>query len=144
MWAAFTLWIMTLDSTQIDPLLACLATLTKLEHQPVSPEALVSGLPFDPRDDKKRLFSIGNSKSNFSRAAKNAGFRSSLFKRRLDQIPGVVLPAILLLKNGEACILTALDHGRGSAEIICPSVDESPTAVDLATLEKEYLGFVFF
>ncbi|WDP89256.1 MAG: type I secretion system permease/ATPase [Desulfobacter sp.] len=135
---------MTEKMTDMDPLLACLATLTKIENQPVSPEALVSGLPFDPRDDKKRLFSIGNSKANFSRAAKNAGFQSGLFKRKLVQIPAVVLPAILLLKDEKACILTAMDHGSGTAEIICPDVDETPTAVEISTLEKEYIGFAFF
>ncbi len=138
---------MTIDATQMDqmdPLLACLAVLTKLENQPVSPEALVAGLPFDPNSPKKQLFSIGNSKANFSRAAQNAGFRSSLFKRKLKSIPAVVLPAILLLREERACILTAMDPVLGTAEIICPDVDDTPQSVALTTLEAEYLGFVFF
>ncbi|MCG8684774.1 MAG: type I secretion system permease/ATPase [Desulfobacterales bacterium] len=132
------------DKKNLDPLLLCLATLTKIENQPVSPEALVSGLPFDPQTDKKQLFSIGNSKANFSRAAQNAGFRSSLFKRKLKDIPAVVLPAILLLKNDGACIMTAVDHVAQTAEIIYPEVDETPASVEFEKLEKEYLGFAFF
>ncbi len=128
----------------MDPLLFCLATLTKLANQPVSPEALVCGLPFDPGEDKKRLFSVGNSKANFSRAARNAGFESGLFKKKLMEIPPLILPAILILKQEKACILTAIDPHEKMAEIIYPEVDETPISVDFNTLEKEYLGFVFF
>ena len=61
------------DRLRSDPLLLCLVTLTKLDKNPASAEALVEGLPFDPADDKKRLFSLKNAKSNFSRAAGRAG-----------------------------------------------------------------------
>ena len=128
----------------MDPLLLCLSTLTRIKHQPISPEALISGLPFDPKKEQNQLFSIGNSKANFSRAAQNAGFKSSLFKKKLSEIPPMVLPVIMPLKQEKACILTAIDPNAGTAEIIYPEIDETPISVSLKALEEEYLGFAFF
>ena len=61
------------ERLKTDPLLLCLVTLTKIDQKPASAKALVEGLPFDPTEEKQRLFSINNSKSNFSRAARRAG-----------------------------------------------------------------------
>ena len=77
------------DTLRSDPLLLCLVTLTTLDKRPASPESLVEGLPFNPAEDKKRLFSIHHSKSNFSRAAERAGYISSLQNRPLKSIPSV-------------------------------------------------------
>lgn len=129
---------------RLDPLLLCLVTLTKLDNRPTSAEALTEGLPFNPKDDKKRLFSLKNSKSNFSRAAGRAGFKSTLQKRPLTDIPSVVLPAILLLRNGNACVLTEIDTLEERAVIIMPSIDEEPIELSFAKLEEDYLGYVFF
>lgn len=132
------------EKLRLDPLLLCLVTLTKLDHRPASAEALIEGLPFDPKDDKKRLFSLNRSKSNFSRAAGRAGFKSTLQERPLTDIPSVVLPSILLLRNGNACVLTEINHSEEKAVIIMPSIDEEPMEVGFAKLEEDYLGFVFF
>ncbi len=132
------------DKFRSDPLLLCLVTLTKIDNKPASAEALVEGLPFDPSEEKKRLFTIKGSKSNFSRAAGRAGFKSTLQQRPLSSIPAVVLPAILILKNDNACVLTELSFEEGHAEIITPTVDDTPMEISLEKLEEEYLGFVFF
>ena len=127
-----------------DPLLLCLVTLTKINKKPASPEALIEGLPFDPADEKKRLFSTKGSNSNFSRAAGRAGFNAKLTKRPLVSIPSVVLPVILLLKDDNACVLTKISPGQGTAIIIIPSVDDEPMEISLEKLEEDYLGYVFF
>ena len=132
------------DKLRSDPLLLCLVALTKLDKNPASAEALVEGLPFDPTDDKKRLFSLKSSKSNFSRAASRAGFNSTLQQRPLTSIPSVVLPAILLLKGDSACVLQAISVEDNTATIIVPSVNDEPMEVAIEKLESEYLGFVFF
>ncbi len=132
------------DALRYDPLLLCLIALTKIDKRPTSAEALLEGLPFNPADEKKRLFSIDGSKSNFSRAAGRAGFNSSLQKRSLDSIPAVVLPVILLLKNDNACVLTRIFPEEGRAIVIIPTVDDSPIEISLEKLEDEYLGYVFF
>jgi len=118
--------------------------LTRIDNQPLSAESLVEGLPFDPTDEKKRLFSIKGAKSNFSRAAERAGFTSKLQKRPIDSIPSVVLPVILLLKNDNACVLTRILPESGKAVIVMPTIDDMPVEIELAKLEEEYLGYVFF
>lgn len=132
------------DTLRSDPLLLCLVTLTKLDNKPASAESLVEGLPFDPAEEKKRLFSIHHSKSNFSRAAGRAGFHSSLQNRPLKTIPTVVLPVILILKNDNACVLTEISFEEDRAVVIIPSVDDNPMEISIAKLEEEYLGYVFF
>ncbi|TKB24504.1 type I secretion system permease/ATPase [Desulfopila sp. IMCC35006] len=131
------------EKLRSDPLLLCLVTLTKINKKPASAEALVEGLPFDPKEEKQRLFTINSSKSNFSRAAARAGFTSNLQQRPLASIPAVVLPTILLLKNENACVLTELSLEEGRAIVIIPSIDDDPMEIALDKLEDEYLGYVF-
>ncbi len=127
-----------------DPLMKCLVILTKLNNRPVSAEAICYGLPFDPNEEEPRLFSIDKPKANFSRAASKAGFSSQLLKRKLLDIPPVVLPVILPLKGDSACVLTDISIEQGLARIIVPAVDDTPMQIDLKKLEEEYLGYVFF
>ncbi|WP_458774177.1 type I secretion system permease/ATPase [Desulforhopalus sp. 52FAK] len=128
----------------LDPLLLCLVALTKLDKKPASAESLVEGLPFDPTEEKQRLFSVKSSNSNFSRAANRAGFNASLQQRSIDSIPSVVLPAILILKHDHACVLTHISFEERTATVIIPTVDDTPRSISLDKLEEDYLGYVFF
>jgi ATP-binding cassette subfamily C protein LapB len=114
-----------------DPLMQCLIVLTRLNNKPATAEALAQGLPMDPGDMKQRLFATKGGKSNFSRAAARAGFNASLVKRKLKNIPTVVLPAILLLRDDAACVVTAIDRESGTAEIIVPQIDDIPQEIIL-------------
>ena len=78
-----------------DPLLGCLVVLTRIEHKPFSAESLTAGLPLV--DDKL-------TPDLFIRAAKRADLSAQLVKRNLKEISNLVLPAVLLLKNQQACI----------------------------------------
>lgn len=127
-----------------DPLMQCLVVLSKLNNKPASAESLAHGLPFDPNDEKQRLFSVDKPKANFSRAAAKAGFISRLQERQLHEIPSVVLPVILVLRDDNACVLTDISLEQGVAQIIVPSVDETPMEIGLEKLTEEYLGYVFF
>lgn len=132
------------DKLRLDPLLLCLVTLTKIDKKPASAESLVEGLPFDPAEEKKRLFSLNSSNSNFSRAARRAGFQSTLQERPISSIPSMVLPVILLLKGDSACVLIETHPEENLAVVILPSVDDTPMEIALDALEEDYLGFVFF
>lgn len=127
-----------------DPLLQCLVIFTKLYHHPFSAEALTDGLPVEEGFKTPELFSIHTSKSAFSRAAKRAGFTSTLVKRTLDEIPDLVLPAIMVLKERNACILLGFNEERTHAKIILPEVGEGEAWVPTEELENEYLGYSFF
>lgn len=127
-----------------DPLMQCLVAMTRLNHTPSSEKVLSLGLPFEPGADRQRLFSIENPKANFSRAAKKAGFVSKLQKRMLNQIPSLVLPAILTLKDDNACLLLDIDFEKKNATVIIPLLDDNPVQIGLEKLEEEYLGYAFF
>ena len=132
------------DTLSTDPLMQCLAVLTKLNHKPVSEKVLAYGLPFEPGSGKQRLFSIDNSKANFSRAAEKAGFMSQLQRRKLKDIPSLVLPVILTLKDDNACVLLEINQENKTAQVIIPSIDKNPVQVTFKKLEEEYIGYVFF
>ncbi len=126
-----------------DPLLECLVIFAKLYNRPVSIDALISGLPVDPKSRGPELFSIDSSKAMFSRVAQRAGFVSRLIKRDLNHLSELLLPCILVLKNGHACILETIDRENKQAKVILPEVSEGEEWVELSDLADEYTGFAF-
>lgn len=127
-----------------DPLLACLVIYTKLYNRPYSAEALTVGLPVEGGIDSVELFSVEGSKALFSRAAKRAGFASTLVKKELHEISPLVLPCILILKGRKACILESFNENKTKAKIIYPDLQEGENWIDLDVLNNEYLGYCFF
>ncbi len=128
---------------QYDPLLECLVVFAKLFNRPISIDALISGLPIEPGRAGPELFSLKSSKGLFSRVAKRAGFATRLIKRDLDELSGLLLPCILILKDRNACVLESIDKENNRARVIYPEVGEGEEWVDLDRLKEEYLGFSF-
>jgi ATP-binding cassette, subfamily C, bacterial LapB len=126
-----------------DPLLECLVVFAKLFNRPVSIDALISGLPIEPGKAGPELFSIHSSKGLFSRVAKRAGFAARLIKRDLDQLSGLLLPCILILKDRNACVLESIDKENNRARVIFPEISEGEEWIDLDRLQQEYMGFSF-
>lgn len=132
-----------MQTIKTDELLECLVLFTKLHNNPYSAEALISGLPYDSaNNDKIELFSTNSKKALFSRAAARAGFKSTLVKKDLKDIPNLVLPCILVLKNKKACILQSIQGDKLS--VILPGLDGAATLMDFYEVEKEYLGYAFY
>jgi ATP-binding cassette subfamily C protein LapB len=128
---------------QYDPLLECLVIFAKLHNRPVSVEALIAGLPVEPGADGPELFSIGSPKGLFSRVASRAGFASRLIHRDLGKLSRLLLPCILVLKNGNACILESIDRKNKRAKVVFPEIGEGEEWLELDQLSKEYLGYAF-
>ena len=126
-----------------DQLLECLVIFTKLKNNPYSADALIAGLPTN-KDGKVELFSQGKGKSLFSRAAKRAGFASSLNKEKLENITPLVLPCIIMLRDNRAAILHSVDLEKKKARITTPQVPDGVDEVDLDVLNEEYLGFCWY
>lgn len=117
-----------------DPLLGCLVHLTKQNHKPLSPDVLCEGLPLVDNKLTPKLF---------IRAAKRAGFSAKVLQRGLKDISQLVLPAVLLLENDQACILQELNRETGEATIIQPeSGGEHRLKID--ELAASYCGFAIF
>jgi len=118
-----------------DPLLDCLVILTRLEGRVRSPEALRAGLPLE----NGRL-----TPTLFVRAANRVGLSARVVRRPLLKISALLLPAVLLLKGRQACILTALDCTRDIASVIQPESGQGEAQVSLKQLVQDYSGYTIF
>ncbi|MEQ1637592.1 MAG: type I secretion system permease/ATPase [Methylococcales bacterium] len=116
-----------------DPLLLALVALCKLLHTPHSADALVAGLP---------LVNDLLTPQLFPRAASRAGLSTGLVKRPLQRISSLVLPAVLLLKEGQACVL--INREQDQCTILIPETQEGVKTVSLDQLAKNYTGLAFF
>ena len=123
----------------MDSLLECLVILSELNHRPFSAEALSAGLP------------LKNNKltpSLFIRAAATCLLSLSffeIFQRPLDSIHELSLPAVLILKNNEACVLKKISGCcRSDYPYILDKHNRKtkPVSMPLAELSNLYLGFV--
>jgi ATP-binding cassette subfamily C protein LapB len=116
-----------------DPLLACLVHVTGLLGKPWSSDALAAGLPIPDRGLTPELF---------VRAAERAGLSAQIVRRPLEEISALVLPAVVLLKDQQACVLIAKD-ASGHLQLLQP---ESGGMRDttLAELGPCYAGDAIF
>ena len=103
----------------------------------------MAGLPVHNSQDTQELFSVGSSKSLFSRVAGRAGLKSTLIERPIDQMLQLQLPMILLLSNDYTCILENFSQDRKDVKIIYPDGDGVEEWMSVEELESEYLGFAF-
>ncbi len=134
---------MTDPHHQYDPLLECLVIFSRLHNRPISADALIAGLPVKPGSRGPELFSIDNPKGLFSRVAGRAGFASRLIHRDLSHISRLLLPCVLVLKNGNACILESIDRKSKRARVIFPEVGDGEEWLGLEKLKEEYIGYAF-
>jgi ATP-binding cassette, subfamily C, bacterial LapB len=117
-----------------DSLLECLAILTRLHGRPVSTEALAAGLPLENHRLTPTLF---------VRAAEAQGYSARVLKRALRRISNLVLPAVLLLKDSRACVVTGINRSE-SADIIFPETGLGAKAVPFAEITALYNGYCIF
>ena len=114
-----------------DPLLECLVALTRLHGQPRSHDVLTAGLP---------LVNNQLTPSLFARAARRAGLASKLSRRPIGKINPALLPAVLLLKDHNACLLVGWEKEGAVARVILPELSEAAVSMPLAELEANYDG----
>jgi len=110
-----------------------LLSVCKLLHIPQTATALVAGLPLV---DNKLTPAL------FVRAAERAGLTSRLLRRPLEKVSNLVLPAVLLLEDGNACVLIA--KSDESYTVILPETDSGEKTVSPQELQAIYSGTAFF
>ncbi|EFI59453.1 toxin secretion ATP-binding protein [Comamonas thiooxydans] len=126
-------WRMPAHETHADPLLDCLVQLTNLHGKPYTAQALSNGLPLV---DQRLTPSL------LARAAARAQFSTRIVQRSLDAVPQGLLPAILILNGGRACLLLrALESGRFLLQY---PESESPVEVEAQALLQDYAGLMCF
>jgi len=115
-----------------DPLLACLLTITRLENTPCSETSLIAGLPLVDERLTPELY---------VRAASRAGLEAKIVARKLENIPSIVLPAVLLLHDNTALVVTKIDFSAGIATVI-ESVSTAEKTLSITSLAALYTGFI--
>ena len=117
-----------------DPLADSLIFLAGHHGRAVTRDALLGGLPI--LDGRLNV-------SLYERAARRAGLETEAIKRDVLDIPPLVLPAVLIMKNGTTLILLGIDE-KGSAKVLNPS--SHPYAPQMAALDEiatGYTGYAF-
>lgn len=76
------------------------------------------------------------------RAAARAGLQGRLLQRKLNQIPEIALPALLLLKEGRSAVLLGWE-GK-SARLLISESNGGEVLIETETLAQDYTGRVFF
>ncbi|MDF1758464.1 MAG: type I secretion system permease/ATPase [Legionellaceae bacterium] len=116
-----------------DPLLYCLLLLTKHYNAPCSAASLTERLP---------LIRNCLTPALLIRAAERAGLAAEVNKLGLDNISDLALPAILLLEDGDACIL--YEKNGDKSTVIMHNVGQGRVTIDNSELESKYIGYVIF
>ena len=115
------------------PLLECLNLLCRYYKISTTPSVLTAGLPLEQGQLDVPLF---------IRAADRAGLSARVLKTPLEQLSRLVLPAVVLLKNNRACLVTDLVDGQ--YQIITPESGSGSSLVSKDTLQQECSGEVLF
>src|SRR5260370_2094937 len=118
-----------------DPLTASLTYLAAYHGRAVSREALLGGLPI--LDGKLSV-------ALYDRAARRAGLETEAVKRHIIDIPALVLPAVLIMRNGTALILVGIDDSNKTAKVLDPTVTPSVgRVVSIGAITADYTGYAF-
>ena len=118
-----------------DPLSSSLVFLASYHGRAVSREALLGGLPIVDGHLSVALY---------ERAARRAGLQTEAVRRDLTEIPSLVLPTVLIMKNGTTLVLMAIDPASKSAKVVNPSiVPYRPEVRPIKALAADYTGYAF-
>ncbi|AIW16770.1 type I secretion system permease/ATPase [Vibrio tubiashii] len=117
-----------------DPLLNSLIYVSRYYGLANSPEALINGLPLS--DGKLTPFL-------FPRSAERAGLVAKENRSALTEISQLVLPVVLILKSGDACVLNSINDDKTEAEIVTGESGLVPISLPIAELEQLYIGRYF-
>lgn len=122
------------DNPLLDPLADALLYLAAHHGRAISREALIAGLPIM---DAKLTVAL------FDRAAKRAGLEAEAVKRDIEDIPALVLPAILVMRDGSARILLETDTDKELVTILDPTFGKRTASVPYSAVARDYTGYSF-
>jgi ATP-binding cassette subfamily C protein LapB len=122
------------DSARDDTLLGCLLTLGRIKQLHCTADSLTAGLPLVDNRLTPELF---------IRAARRIGLAARIVKRPLDDISNLVLPAVLLLKDAQSCVLDRVDPD-GEARIVLPESGNGTKKLPVSALAENYSGYAIF
>ena len=116
-----------------DPLLDCLVIITQLLDQSTSSTSLKAGLPLEDGKLTPELF---------VRAATRANIKGYISTKPLDLLSQHLMPCVLLLKDGSACVL--VKKIRDKYQVFFPDSSNKAREVTMEELQKNYEGHAIF
>jgi ATP-binding cassette, subfamily C, bacterial LapB len=121
------------EPSEDDALLYACVWLTRHYGHERSAASLVNGLPV----------SLPLRPQDMLRVLKEADFNVGLIRRKMSDIHQLLLPAVLLLKNGDACIVVRRKGEKASAqyEVIMPGPEFHNCQATEGELLSEYTGY---
>lgn len=122
------------NNSDLDPLSSCLIFLTKYYDKPCSLNALTAGLP---------LVNNQLDADTFVRAAKRAQLSARITTFDLKALHNKLLPAVVLLRDNKACIITDINE-NGVYEVVQPETGDGLLEFSLDELEANYGGYCIF
>lgn len=119
----------------VDPLLQCLAWLTQHHGRARSVDSLRAGAPIEGAISPDQAI----------RLMREAGYNAGLLRKGIEEINQLLLPAVLLLNGGDACVLVRrLDDDASGVryEVVFPGPEAASCVAPAAELDQEYSGFI--
>jgi len=118
-----------------DPLADSLMFLAAHHGRAVTRDALLGGLP---------ILDGRLSVALYERAARRAGLETEAIQRDLLDIPQLVLPAVLIMRNGATLVLLGIDAASNRVKVADPSSKPySPQLRPLDAVAATYTGYAF-
>jgi ATP-binding cassette subfamily C protein LapB len=112
----------------IDPLLECLVVLSGIYDRPTSATSLKVGMPVEGKFTTEL----------FIRAADRINIDALQVSKDFEDISNDLTPCVLLLKNGDACVLESIDNKH--ATVMFPGGKFLSRSMPLSELRKRYDG----
>ena len=116
----------------MNSLLEHISLLTRILGSPVSPVTLAASVPRDDAGDFDYRA--------LTEELKHQGFENYLQERPLRKIPQLALPAVILLRDGEAAVLKKLSGEEAVVEFA--GIGEQRLAT--SDLQEQYMGYAWF
>ncbi|MDO6583511.1 type I secretion system permease/ATPase [Photobacterium sp. 2_MG-2023] len=117
-----------------DPLLLALIYVSRHYGVANTPDALIADLPLP--DGQLTPFLL-------PRAAEKAGLEAKEEKLAVDKLPPMLLPAILLLKGNNACVVVSINHEKQKLAILSPQFDSEERWLSFSEFNDSYIGHLF-
>uniref|UniRef100_A0A486XP78 Type I secretion system ATPase, LssB family LapB n=1 Tax=Rheinheimera sp. BAL341 TaxID=1708203 RepID=A0A486XP78_9GAMM len=117
------------------PLFDSFLYICKHHKHDVSPTSLLSGLP---------LTDSVVSPNVLSRLARRAGMASKLLNRSIADFNPALFPAVLLLRDNNACIVHAVDQEKKTVQVSFSELPENVVEIPVAELDKTYSGWIWY
>lgn len=122
------------DLLNPDPLLDCLLEVCRLHGVNASRASLSAGLPLQ---DGRLTLSLAE------RAAQRAGMFSKLQRVKPNKIDAATLPAVLILRGNDACVLLGWT-AEGDARVLMPETGQGAVVMARKDLARRYSGVVLY